>query len=239
MAKGKVKPGPYAQDVLALLEKHARAGEGAPSYARIGFEIGKSSSYVQREVNALIDAGLLEVRIDPKVSYRRAYRIVESNLKTAGFDDGLPRYALKETKTQEDVIELLTEIARAGQRAPCGADLALRLGTYAKRVQSLITRAWALRVIEVRSLGGHDRAYRICATGLATAGFDEARVLHHPYGHIDADDDYPVKEEPKPMKARPCLTCQRTFMSEGAHHRMCDSCRGRVEPVTIYSVVAA
>lgn len=29
----------------------------------------------------------------------------------------------------------------------------------------------------------------------------------------------------RPKTERACMTCHRSFMSEGPHHRMCDACR--------------
>jgi hypothetical protein len=46
----------------------------------------------------------------------------------------------------------------------------------------------------------------------------------------------------KKLKRRNCLRCDREFWSEGAHHRLCQTCRqiiaGSPSPVEEYSVVS-
>ncbi len=40
-----------------------------------------------------------------------------------------------------------------------------------------------------------------------------------------AENKRDALEQKARWKQRKCITCNKKFMSEGAHHRMCDACR--------------
>lgn len=237
MRKPRTTIGDFGLAALAQIRACALAGDRAPSHAAIAEVVGCSTSFVQKEINAMIRAGLLSMRIDLRCSYRRAYWIIGEDLKTEGFDEGLPLDAVRSTVTKEIMLAQIAQLAAAGSRAPTFSEWALALSSYPGRVRDMLGELFTDGVIEVRRLAGcHERAYRIAATGQATAGFEEGRAVT-PF----VKDAYhkPEFDRAKPVrKSRACITCQSEFMSEGAHNRMCSECRSTAEPDAVFRVVA-
>jgi hypothetical protein len=46
-----------------------------------------------------------------------------------------------------------------------------------------------------------------------------------------ADDQREKLERDARKKLRPCITCRKAFLSEGAHNRMCKSCRASAREI--------
>ena len=57
---------------------------------------------------------------------------------------------------------------------------------------------------------------------------DGVEVLGPFYDHRRAEEACDQLIKKSKMKKRKCLCCPTVFMSEGAHHRMCDRCRASV-----------
>lgn len=237
MRKPVTELGDYGVAALEQIRRSALAGERALSHAAMAAAIGCSSSVVQKQINVMLRTGMVEMRIDVRCAYRRAYWIIAENLKTEGFDVARPLDVVKEAISKAVMVAEIERLAEAGQGAPTLSDWARDLGTYPARIHCLLAELFQEGTIEVRSLAGHLRAYRVTATGQTTAGFERGRVLTPSKGkdgfHKPAFDR--ARAAPR---ERDCITCQTKFPSEGAHNRMCDGCRSTAEPETAYRVLA-
>lgn len=65
-----------------------------------------------------------------------------------------------------------------------------------------------------------------CGISYAVAGPDGTKVGGPYYNNDQAENARDEFERIAKMKERRCMTCDVLFMSEGAHNRMCDPCRG-------------
>lgn len=133
--------------------------------------------------------------------------------------------------------------AKRQQRAWTAEDLA-RLDTMAGERWTLHDAARALcrsqaavfDMMRRRDVTGLDcRAFRRRGDG---AGRRAARLVWAaPAASADAmASPTSAPKADTPRKCRRCLTCEKPFLSEGAHHRMCAHCRARVRDASPYGL---
>jgi hypothetical protein len=236
--KAKQKLGRCAPLIMEQLARCARTGDAVPSFATMAHALGVSSSLIQSEINTLIATGALVARVDMSCSYRRCYWLVAEDLKTAGFDLGYPPETLNAPPDPAQMLTLLASYADEGRQAPDLHQLAAALRTYPARARELINTLWRDDKICVRGSARGDRAYLIVATSKATAGYETARHVAKPYLSERATARRAMVSAKRERRERACLTCKKRFLSQGAHNRMCATCRVIAEPEVIYRVVA-
>lgn len=209
--------GPAAERVMTYLEGLAREGKAAPSQMDMAKDLGLS--HLPAVIQAMTKAGRLEIRAHGGNGRLRSYRLPESGLCTAGFDEASVGEAVADR-----VFECISAIAARGGEMPGYAAFGEELGLTDRAVYDAVQKLCRDGRLEARSLGGRSRrAFRVVETGRATAGFSRGTP-------ILTQDMQPRARKPEveardKAQTRNCISCRKPFMSEGIHNRMCASCR--------------
>lgn len=75
-------------------------------------------------------------------------------------------------------------------------------------------------------LDGHtDPIFEVSRFGCSAEVVKDGKAVWGPGSITQAEQRRDCLEHEARFKSRGCITCGDTFMSEGAHHRMCNRCR--------------
>ena len=109
-----------------------------------------------------------------------------------------------------------------------------------------IARSTGKRKRRTRSKPKGNCTWKGCDRPLFASGLCAGHYKRRRAGQ-DMDPPIRVRTKPKsvnnskpghdrPMTERRCISCPNMFMSEGAHHRMCGSCRSRSDDMTEHEI---
>lgn len=256
--------GIHASRIMALIVRHSSEQKPLPTLSEMARAMNVRTDLFAAEIQALIVMGDISIRIDPQKPWRCAFRVGTTLLMTPGYDEGLPPALAPRRHAAALLLARLNELAELGQDAPSERDLGIELGITRSAVSYWLERlaqGGAIHIIP-REAGLGLRDYQIVSSGKLVrshhrrddraAGSNEARARKAPRadagimrqstiaGGTDKPGAGAAAPPPAPEKRarqrRPCITCRNPFLSEGAGHRMCGTCRKRGEAMPVYRI---
>jgi len=256
--------GIYASRIMALIVRHSSEQKPLPTIPEMARAMHMQLQEFAREIQSLIVMGDISMRVDPLLPWHCAFRIGATLLMTPGYEEGVPPSLVPPRPPADLLLARLNELAEQGQDVPSERALAVELGITRSAVHYWIERLAQSGAILIQPRGseaGWDtgwRDYHLVATGKiirgpttaprpkatsgkagkAPAGNPVQRALDAPTGKPAAPRVVPSPAPVKALRKRPCITCGAAFMSEGAHHRMCGTCRTRRDALPVYRIAA-
>lgn len=232
----------HASRIMALIVRHSSHQTPLPTIPEMARALKIRTDLFAAEIQALIAMGDISIRIDPQKPWRCAFRVGTTFLMTPGYDEGLLPPALAPRRPPAELLlARLNDLAEQGQDAPSERDLGIELGLTRNAVSYWLERlaqSGAIHIIPREGAHGL-RDYQLASSGKLVKSYDRRDDRSAPSNKPgQRPHPIPVQAPAKALRKRPCITCSVSFMSEGAHHRMCGTCRTRGEAMPVYRIAA-